>query len=143
MPNIHPFLVHFPIALLTVSFLADLAATLTRNEDLHKVGWWTLLLGTLGLAASVVTGLLAESTITIPREAKEFFEVHEQIGFIVSAIFIFLFLWRIASRTHLPTRNRIWFHIFSLIGVILIWMGAWYGGEMVYRFGVGVGVPPQ
>jgi uncharacterized membrane protein len=27
-------------------------------------------------------------------------------------------------------------------GVLAIWAGAWYGGEMVYRFGAGVQVPP-
>ncbi len=138
MPNIHPLLVHLPIALLTISFLFDALGLLTKKQELERTAWWTLLAGTIGLAATVVSGLLAEKTVSIADFAREHFETHEQIAFIVASIYSVLLLWRIAGGTSLPKQKEWLFVGLSLAGVILIWTGAWYGGELVYRFGVGV-----
>ena len=138
MPNLHPLLVHFPIALLTVGLAFDLIGLLLRREEFSRTGWWTQLAGTLGVISAVTTGLLAEKSVVIPAAARGSFESHEQIGFVVISVFAALLLWRIASRTHIPERHRMAFLALFLGGLILIWVGAWYGGEMVYRFGVGI-----
>jgi uncharacterized membrane protein len=138
MPNLHPFLVHFPIALLSVSFLFDVLSMITSRDELERTAWWTLLTGTLGLAAAVITGLIAENTVTIYESAREHFETHEQVAFSAAALYAFLIFWRIANRTRLPKRKSIYYVGLSLLGIALIWVAAWYGGEMVYRFRVGV-----
>jgi uncharacterized membrane protein len=137
MPNIHPLIVHFPIALLTIGIVFDVLGLLSKNNELSRVGWWMQVAGTFGLMAAVVTGLLAQQTVVISAAAHDAFEHHEQIAFIVSAVFAALLLWRIASRTQLPQRYRILFLLLFLFGLVVMWLGAWYGGEMVYRFGVG------
>ena len=138
MPNLHPLLVHFPIALLTFGFVFDMFGLVSKRNELSRVGWWIQVAGTLGLLTAVVTGLLARETVVIPVAAYDTFENHEQIAFIVTAVFAALLLWRIASRTHLPQRYKILFLVLFLFGLVLMWLGAWFGGEMVYRFGVGV-----
>ena len=138
MPNLHPAFVHFPIALLTISLVADFAGKVLGNESLVKTGWWTLLLGFLGLALAIMTGLLARGNVQIPLDAVRFLDSHEQIAFIVTSFFGFLLFWRINAKRDLP-RHYSWGYIaLSLVGVVLMWIGAWHGGEMVYRFGVGV-----
>ncbi len=138
MPNLHPFLIHFPIALLTSSFVFDLAGILTNRKSLNDAGWWTMLFGMLGLTAAVVTGLLAEKSVVVSATAQEHFESHQQIAFVVAGIYATLFLWRIANKGNLPANWRWWFLGIALLGVAGIWICAWHGGEMVYRFGVGV-----
>lgn len=138
MPNIHTLLVHLPIALLTISCLFDILGLVTKRQELERAAWWTLLTGTIGLAATVASGLLAERTVTIVHSATEHFETHKQIAFVVAGLYSLLFLWRVAGKTRLPKQRAWLFVALSLLGVIGIWTGASYGGELVYRFGVGV-----
>lgn len=138
MPNLHPLVVHIPIALLTFSALFDLLALLARRQEFERTGWWTLLAGFIGLAATITTGLLAETTVTIADAAVEFFETHEQLAFAVAALYCLLLLWRIANRSFLPKRRPWLFVGLSLLGMLLVWATGWFGGEMVFRFGVGV-----
>ncbi len=138
MPNVHPLVVHFPIALLTVSFIFDLAGIFLRHQVMERAGWWTLASGVAGLLVAVVSGLQAEHSVVIPPEAKSVFETHEEVAFIVSSLYAALLLWRIATRTRVPL-DRQWIYLgLSFIGMLLIWVGAWHGGELVYTYGVGV-----
>ena len=138
MSNLHPVLVHFPIVLLTCSLLFDLIGHLLNKSQFERSAWWTQLLGTAGLVATVTTGLLAENSVVIVEAAREHFETHEQIAFVIAGIYAVLFLWRIGSRTKLPLRREWIYLTLSVLAVTLIWVGAWYGGELVYTFGVGV-----
>jgi uncharacterized membrane protein len=138
MPNIHPFLTHFPIALLTVGIIFDTMSILFKHDRLEFVGRWSQLLGTISLAATVISGLLAKGELTIQLNAQEFFEAHQQIAFVATALASALLFWRISNRLLLPSRYTRTYLLLSLATVVLIWVGAWYGGELVYRFGVGV-----
>ena len=139
MSNIHPIFVHFPIALLTVAFLFDSLAAILRKEDLERTGWWTLLAGSVGLAASVVSGLKAEESVRISADVAGLLERHEQLAFFVAAVFGAILLWRTGTRTALPVRFRKAYFVLYLVGLGMLWLGAWYGGLMVYTHGLGVG----
>ncbi len=141
MPNIHPLIVHLPIALLTFSFLFDFLGLLAKKEQFERTAWWGFLAGTIGLLLSVATGLSAESSTIISDAAREHFDSHQQLAFAVTGLYSFLLFWRVASRTKLPLSKQKAFVTLSFLGVILIWTTAWYGGELVYRFGVGVSIP--
>jgi uncharacterized membrane protein len=90
------------------------------------------------LVLTVVSGLLAKESVTITQQAQGHFDVHQQLAFAVAGVYALLLLWRIASRTRLPLGREWLFITRSLAGSLLLWLGAWHGGEMVYRFGVGV-----
>jgi uncharacterized membrane protein len=142
MPNPHPFFTHFPIALLTVGFFFDLAAWRRRGGEYARYGWWNQLLGTVGLAGTVVTGLLAEGRTLIGPGARQAFEAHEQLAFVSAGVFAILLFWRIASRTNVPEKHGWVFLLLYGCGIVALCAGALYGGEIVYHFGVGVsGVP--
>lgn len=138
MPNLHPFLTHFPIALLSVSILCEWAAIALKHDELSRVGWWTQLGGTIGLAAAAGTGILAGNSVRIPAPGAEYFAMHQEIAFAASTAFAVLLFWRIGSGTKRPPGRDVLFLLIFAAGVLAIWGGAWYGGEMVYRFGVGV-----
>ena len=137
MPNLHPFLTHFPIALFTATLVFDGISILVKNHSFERIGWWTMLLGTLGLVGSIITGLLAKGSIHISPPSSAVLEMHEQIAFVIAAIATCSLLWRISARTHLPQRRAIYFMVITAL-VVFTWVGAWYGGELVYRYGVGV-----
>jgi uncharacterized membrane protein len=138
VPNIHPVFTHFPIAFFTLGLLFDLLAVSIRSSRLEQVGWWLQLSGSVGLAGTIISGLIAESTILIPGQATSTFESHEQIAFVVAALAALLLLWRISSRMLLPSRMKPLYLSALTFMVIIMWVGAWYGGELVYSFGTGV-----
>lgn len=140
MPNIHPALTHFPIALLTFSLLFDIISVLLGRVDFERIGFWTQLLGVAGLGATIVSGLLARSGLSIHEPADQIIQLHQQVAFSVAVLASILLLWRIGVRFQIPQRRRNLYLLLSFATVLLLWVGAWYGGELVYGFGVGVKV---
>src|SRR6267378_3971171 len=56
MPPLHPAFVHFPIALVGFSFIADLPARLLNRPSLRSAGFWSLIGALLGSIAAAATG---------------------------------------------------------------------------------------
>jgi len=142
MPSLHPFIVHFPIALLIVGLLAEGCARLFNSSDLSRTGWWSQLAGTIGLAAAVGSGLIArESALVHDSIVGSALETHEQWALGSMAIFAVLLFWRIAARTQVPSHPRFAYVVLYGIAVAALCLTAWHGGELVY--GMGVGVSPR
>lgn len=141
MSNLHPLFVHFPVALLTVSLMFEIAFLLRSSAEFTRVAWWLHLVGSAGLLVSIATGLLARSGVAIPSPAVSHVEVHEEIALLVATIFTGLLFWRIRARGVPAGKGRGLYIAAFGFGVLLMWVGAWYGGELVYRFGVGAATP--
>lgn len=138
MPNPHPLIVHFPIALLTIAVLFELLSRFLQREDFSRIGWWMQLSGTIGIALAVLSGIFAQDTVTIAPLARPYFEMHQQMTFAASGLFAALLFWRIASKSRVPERYAALYLVLLACSVAVLWAGAWYGGEMVFRFGVGL-----
>ncbi len=136
MTSVHPFLVHFPIALLTVAAALEIVASISGKEEYSRAGWWNQLAGSFALAAAVVSGLCAEEAARIGADAAGIFQSHQQMAFSATALFALLLLWRVGTRTRIPPNRRLLYLSLFVAGVILLLTGAWYGGELVFRFGV-------
>ena len=138
MPNFHPLLTHFPVALLSFALLAEWAARALGRGELSRAGWWTQAAGSAGLAAAALTGMLASDAVAIAPAGRHYLEIHQEIAFVSCTVFAVLLFWRIAARTKLPAHRETAFLLLFTAGVLALWAGAWYGGELVFRFGAGV-----
>lgn len=139
MPPLHPLFVHFPIALLSLGFIADVVAVLRRASAAGTLGWWNLLVGTVGLFATVGSGLVSKANVgTLSGPAAATLSTHEQLAFACLAGFLLLVFWRIANKTAIPPRSPRVYLCLAGVCLILLWCTAWLGGELVYLFGVGV-----
>ncbi len=138
MPNFHPLFVHFPIALLFLALILEVIAVLRNRPELSRAAWWNQIAGTVGLGLTVASGLLAEDTVRIPAEARDLFERHEQLAFLAAALFAVTLFWRIASRGRVPRHPPFLYLLLLLAGVGVVLTGAFWGGEMVFSYGVGV-----
>ncbi len=138
MPNLHPLLVHFPIALLLLALILEVIALLRVNPEISRAAWWNQIGGTVSLALAVASGLLAQNSVQIPGDARGLFERHEQLAFVAAALFAVLFFWRVGGRGRLPKEGSRLYLLLFVAGVACLLTGALYGGEMVYRCGVGV-----
>ncbi len=136
--HIHPFIVHFTIALFSASVLFDFIALLRRNEKLHFVGWWNLLLAGISVVFAVGSGLWTKSQVVIPASAETTLDTHQTIALVVAGFILGLLFWRIGLRGGFPHRQKFIYGLVALIAVIFLFSGSYYGGKLVFEKGVGV-----
>lgn len=137
---VHPATVHFTVAFLVVGGLVEAYGILRDREAPERFGGTLVLLGTACLVASVVTGILAENSITYPPGAGADIDTHERLGLIVLAVFLVALFWKGWDRGRVRASVRPLFALFLLGGVAAVVLTAWLGGDLVYVHGVGVGV---
>ncbi len=156
LDHLHPATVHFPIALLLLGSLLALLHLFRRPAvDLRLTVWLLLGLGWLGGAVAVLTGLLAQ--IDLPPDApyRAVLNFHIGTGLAVLVIYGFLlyrgWLYRGAKAQKARQKQgdatadlldaanaRTWIAAVVVLGALLIVATGWYGGQLVYQFGVNV-----
>jgi uncharacterized membrane protein len=137
LQNIHPLVVHFPIALLLAAALMYWTGFVARRDSWLWSGMWTLVLGALGAAAAAATGLYAAPGVMLAPSVKTaLLANHKQIMIAVAILSAALALWAIAARP-IPARGRGVFLAMLLLMAALLAKGADYGGRMVYDYNAG------
>src|SRR5262245_718757 len=135
---LHPAAVHVSVAFLVVGGLGESAGILLRRPALERWCGTLVLLGTLSLAPTVVTGFLAQNVLVPGEGVAPILELHERTGLLVLGAFLLLALWKAWRGGAVPEGQRLAFAIALLAAVALVVYGAFLGGTMVYGWGLGV-----
>ena len=143
LPPLHPALVHFPIALITVSFFTDLIARLTGSPSLRTAGWWMLVAGTICTLITVPLGYFDMNRATLDARTHEFVDLHLRIGWLLLICVILLVMRRAYFRSHPEKWVGSGYLFVAFLVTILVLFQGWYGGEMVYSHGAGVSAAGQ
>jgi uncharacterized membrane protein len=94
LAELHPIIVHFPIALLLASVALDLAAVIFRRASLVEGATWALVLGTPGAVASLASGWLSEHDVSAAA-APNLLHLHKICAVLATVVFGTLFLLRL------------------------------------------------
>lgn len=141
-PNLHPIVVHFPIALLAVAVLLDLIRLAKRNHaGLNLTVQILYGLGTLGLIFAFLSGRQATETVEVAGQAFAVLASHENWALATMIFFIAFFGIRFATYWYqLDTRKStsVACVVLGLIGFGLVIITGDRGGELVFGHGVGV-----
>jgi uncharacterized membrane protein len=132
-PRLHAALNDLPTALLLTAVLFDIAALVGRRESLRQVGFWTMVVGAVGGAAAVISGLQAEDHIEHGEAVHRVMETHQTLGLITLGVFGVLALWRIARERRMGSGERALSLIVSVAGVGVLFATAIYGGRLVFE----------
>jgi uncharacterized membrane protein len=134
LSNPHPAIVHFAIALFVVGAAADLAGLWRARDDWRRIGRANLLLGSVAAVLAAASGWYAEETVEHVAQAHAVMELHETFGWVIAGLATALVTWRVAR----PALGRSWYALaITLVALLLLLQGYW-GGELVFRYGVGV-----
>ena len=141
--QLHPIIVHFPVALTVVAALYDVGRWIFDREQLLSSGFWSgstplLILAMLGAFAAVATGLIAEP-IDPGNEVHELIESHQLLAFIATGLLATLTFWRIGLRGTFPRKAGFLYLLLLIAAAVVVGYGAYLGGQMVFQHGVGVG----
>lgn len=143
IPNIHPIVVHFPIALLITAVAANVVMVILKREPSPTVSW-LYVLGTLGLVAAYFSGRAAVDSVLLPAPAQSIQTDHADwalktlIAFAIVAIarLVLLRLGKL-SATAVGALSAAG----GIVGLVLITLTGDLGGRMVFQHGVGVAAP--
>jgi uncharacterized membrane protein len=144
MDNIHPVLVHFPLALLSTFLALDFLGTLSKKAHWRQVASYLLYLGTGSALLTVLAGFNAASTVQHGQNVHEIMENHEHFGLAVLSFATVLSVWRLKCHGVIDSNANVLFQTLAFLMVALMVLGADLGGLMVYHYGVsvdGVSVP--
>lgn len=157
-PNWHILLVHYPIALVTVGFIAECIGALFRRPGLRYSARWMVAIGALLGVPTAVLGLYAwreevvagapidlgntwgQVVAASAWEPHVFEHVEWHAWLNAAALVLLLFVavsWIAASpaRRAATSFGRI---AVTFLAVALLSASAWFGGELVYAHGTGV-----
>ncbi len=136
--ELHPALVHFPLVLLPLSAAIDLIAGPLGKREWHPLAFAVLVAGTLSAIGSVVSGNDAAASNRADGSIAILIERHEDWA--TASLFLCLLIALGRLPFQLQGRDpRIW-AIAALLASVVLWIAAYFGGELVYDHGVGVGL---
>ncbi len=134
--ELHPALVHFPIGLLLAGVILDLYAWWRHRDDMASTATGLLIAGVLAGVAAAISGLIAYNTVPAhTAEAHEMMTWHWKLQSVVIALFSVVLVMRWRTRTTQPSLAG---RLIGLIATVLLVVGSFLGGQLVYRGGAGV-----
>lgn len=133
LQEMHPALVHLPIALLPLAVSADVIGSLTDNDSLLSFGQKAIGVAAVGAIGSAVTGLIAGEEVNVEGASEDMLITHRNLNFIATLVATGMALWRFKHRKP----NAAYLGV-GAVGVGVLAYTAYLGGKLVYNVGVGV-----
>jgi uncharacterized membrane protein len=140
-PRLHAALNDLPTALLVTAVLFDLLAAITRRTIFRQVGFWLLMVGAVGGAAAVISGLQAQKHIDHGEAVHQLMGTHEDLALITLGVFAVLALWRIFREKRMASAERSVVLVLSVVGLGFVVATGVYGGKLVFEHAAGISSP--
>lgn len=135
LQEVHPALVHFPLALLPLSVGADLLGSITGSEALCDLGRRTMPLAAASGLVAGVAGLMAQTEVNAEGRALEALQTHRTLNLGLVTLATAMAAYR--ARASKPGLGYL---LAGLVGLAVLDYSAYLGGSLVYHHGVGVEV---
>ena len=146
LPNWHPIFVHFSVALLVVAtgafVVSMLASQYATRYQTRQYARWTLWLGVVFSVFTVAAGMYAYFTVNHDGPSHEWMTIHRNVALATFATFLILAIWSIICAKR-QSEEKKGFMILLIIGLVALLSTSWLGGELVYRYGLGVQSLPK
>lgn len=134
MYDLHPLVIHFPIALFSAAILFDLLFLIFNNNDFYVGGWWTMLFALVASAAAIATGIIDDTLIGHLGSVYPLWLNHGLVQLFSCILFLTLFLWRTKDKSifYDNLKKRV-YTAMALIGIVILYYGGHLGAELAGR----------
>ena len=137
LQNLHPLVIHFPIAFLMGAALLYVAAWPLKSEGFAHSAFVVLVMGALSLMVAVATGLYAEQGVMLSLSVRDhLLQPHKNAMLATLGMCAMLTAWAILARPF-PKKGRLLFLFLLLVIIGVMTVGADFGGRMVYDYNAG------
>lgn len=141
IPNWHPVAVHFTVALVTAATLFVIAAFIfkgrKRSDAFHAAAAWSLWLGAAATVLTIAAGLYAYGSVTHDAVSHAAMTDHRNWAFATAALIWLAALWSFATARGSYKIGR-GATLVLLLATVMVGATAYKGGDLVYRYGLGV-----
>jgi len=134
LEQMHPALVHLPIALFPLAVVADLLGAVMAKRSLRTFAKGAITAAAAGAAASAVTGLIAGEEVNVEGASRDKLMTHRNLNAAITIVASGMSVWR---ATH-DEPNAVYFGA-GVLGMGVLAYTAYLGGQLVYDSGTGVG----
>ena len=133
LQEIHPSLVHYPIALIPTALVADTLGRLTGSAVLMETGRRLMPVAAASAAVAGVAGLLAQESSRFSEESHPSRTTPRNLNLgLIAATAV------LAAKRSRRRRPSVGYLLAGFAGVATMAYSAYLGGHMVYEQGVGV-----
>jgi uncharacterized membrane protein len=133
LSEVHPALVHFPIAVLPVAVGADAIGLMTGSRELHGVGRVGIVLAASSAALAGVFGFIAQETVDLDSETRAILQTHRTLNIVALGVVTAMAISRVAQK-----RPSTGYLLAGLGAIAAVSVSAYLGGKLVYSHGVAV-----
>ena len=133
LQQMHPALVHLPVALLPLALGADLLGRATGNQALLSFGQKAICVAAVGALGAVASGLIAGEEVNVEGDSRAMLITHRNLNFLATLAATDMAIWRATHR-----RPSALYLGVGAAGVGIVAYTAYLGGKLVYDIGVGV-----
>jgi uncharacterized membrane protein len=130
---LHPMLIVAPAALIPFGFVMDAMHRATGKQSYADAAYYSLMGGLIGGLAAGAAGAMDYLTIEERTEVKRTANVHAMLNVGALAVTGANLMARRGSRLH--RGGSVLLSALASVGVMI---SGWFGGEMVYRYGLRV-----
>ena len=99
---------------------------------------WNLTLGVAGTIVAIISGMIEEKSLAHNDAIHSIMETHKLLGFILSGIFLALWLLMIVRKSKMKTYEFTGVVVMLVLTAGILGYTAHLGGTMVYQEGAGV-----
>lgn len=131
--HLHPLIVHFPIALFITALGAEILSLIFKKDTLHKAAYCNYFFGILGAVTAVLSAWRDNMFLK-----HSVFYTHRNLAYITLIVALISGAVLLLIKRKSPKALRIIFFIFLILIASLISLTAYYGGKLVYEYGIGV-----
>lgn len=134
---LHPILVTIPIGLFVATLAADVIYAVGGNGFFYDVAWWTMAMGVVGVVFAAIPGLIDYLGVARRTQANATALAHMALNSAVSLMYLANLYLRY---DHAAVVGGAWWLAFGMdvAAVALLSASGWLGGELVYRYGIGM-----
>ncbi|BBL35752.1 hypothetical protein Nstercoris_02028 [Nitrosomonas stercoris] len=132
---IHPLLVHFPVATWVIATFCDIASFFRTDELMSQVAGVLLVIGVVTALLAMVAGLMELAKIDQQSPAMKVANQHMLLMMVSWSLYaVSLFMRLEGTQLVQPGLVAI---ILSIAGLFVLCVAGWFGGRLVYEYGVG------
>ena len=135
---VHPMIVPVAIGAWVAAVAFDVASLTLEGQAYGRPAKWLVAIGVVAAIVAAVFGLIDYRRIEKGTRAHRLATTHLIVNDAALGLFVVSFFLRHVDDADLVDGTPVLAFVLALVAIVLLGVGGWLGGELVYRYGLRV-----